>query len=89
MNVFLKHVALPALAPAAVVGLCFTPVQVFGCANLGLMALAVVFVSATAAFVTTAIGMRSRATDRDSSNWWLMSTLILVLPIVLLLGPLG
>ena len=89
MNVFLKHIALPAIAPAAVVGLYYTPVQVFGCANRGLMALAVVFVSATAAFVTTTIGMRSRATDRASSNWWLLSTLILVLPIVLLFGPLG
>ena len=40
-------------------------------------------------YVITTIGMRSRATDRASSNWWLLSTLILVLPVVLLFGPLG
>ena len=36
----LRHVALPALAPAALVGLFFTPVMLFGCVNRGLLALA-------------------------------------------------
>ena len=36
----LRHVALPAVAPAAIVGLYFTPVLLFGCVNRGLLALA-------------------------------------------------
>jgi len=35
----IRHIALPAVAPAAVTGLYFTPVAVFGCVNRGLMAL--------------------------------------------------
>lgn len=89
MNVFIRHVALPALAPAAVVGLYFTPVLLFGCVNRGLMALAVVLISAVAAFVTIGIGFRAKAQNDPSSSWWLLSTLILVLPLVLVLGPLG
>ncbi len=89
MRPLVRHVALPACAPAAVVGLYFTPVSVVGCLNRGLLALAVVLVSTAAALVTTAIGVRTRAVDPRSSSWWLVSTLILVLPLVLLVGPLG
>jgi hypothetical protein len=89
MHLFVKHVLFPALAPAAVVGLYFTPVEVFGCVNRGLMALGVVLVSSTAALVTTGIGVRGRTRDPASWNWWLLSTLILLLPIALVLGPLG
>jgi hypothetical protein len=89
MNPLIGHIFLPAIAPAAVIGLYFTPVEAFGCVNRGLMALAVVLVSTVAAFITVGIGLRMRALNPASSNWWLVSTLILVLPIALVLGPLG
>jgi hypothetical protein len=89
MRVFVRHIALPAVAPAAVIGLYFTPVLLFGCVNRGLMAMAVVLISAIAACVTSGIGVRARAQGRSSAQWWLLSTLILVVPIVLVLGPLG
>jgi choline-glycine betaine transporter len=89
MKVFVRHIALPAVAPAAVIGLYFTPVLLFGCVNRGLMALAVVLISAIAACVTSGVGVRARAQGRSSAQWWLLSTLILVVPIVLVLGPLG
>jgi len=84
-----KHIALPAAAPVAVIGLYFTPVLVFGCVNRGLLAVAIVLVSAIAACVTTGKGVRARAQGLPSANWWLLSTLILVMPIALVLGPLG
>jgi hypothetical protein len=83
-----RHVVLPAVAPAAVVGLYFTPVLLFGCVNRGLLALAVVLGSAIAALVTISIGLRARMQGRSSARW-LISTLILALPLVLVLGPLG
>lgn len=89
MTAFLKHIGLPAIAPAAVVALYFTPVHVFGCVNRGLMAVAVVLLSAVAALVTTRLAVRAKTQDHASSTWWLLSTLILILPIVLVLGPLG
>jgi hypothetical protein len=82
-------VLLPAIAPAAIVGLYFTPVSLVGCANRGLMALAVAFVAAAAAFTTVGIGIRATRRNDRSSGWWIISTLILALPLVLLLGPLG
>jgi hypothetical protein len=53
------------------------------------MALVVVLISTAAACVTAGIGLRAKAQERAASHWWLVSTLILVLPIVLVLGPLG
>ncbi len=88
MSIFLRHVVLPAIAPAAVVGLYFTPVLLFGCVNRGLLALAVVLLSAVGAFATVTIGLRAKAQGRPSARW-LVSTLILTLPLVLVLGPLG
>jgi len=89
MHAFVKHVALPALAPAAIVALYFTPVLLFGCVNRGLLAIAVVLGSALMAFVTASFGMRARIQGHPSANWWLLTTIILTLPLVLVLGPLG
>ena len=87
-STILKHAALPAIAPAAIVGLYFTPVLLFGCVNRGLLALAVVLLSAVAAFVTIGIGFHERARGRSSARW-LVSAIILTTPLVLILGPLG
>lgn len=85
-----RHLVLPAIAPAALVWLYFTPKTVFGCANRGYMALAVVLLAATAAVATTAKGIsKKRRGDTESANWWLLTTLILLLPIALLVNPLG
>jgi len=68
VEAILRHVALPAAAPAAVIGLYFTPVLLFGCVNRGLLAVAVVLVSAGAAFVTARIGLREQARGRSSGQ---------------------
>ena len=88
IEAFLRHVALPAVAPAAIISLYFTPVLLFGCVHRGLLALAVVLLSAGAAFVTVGIGLREQARGRSSARW-LISTAILTTPLVLVLGPLG
>jgi hypothetical protein len=84
----MRHVGLPALAPAAIVALYLTPVQTFGCFVRGLMAFRVVLASGVAAIVTSALALRARVRG-TTGTWWLLSTLILVLPIALVLGPLG
>ena len=84
----LRHVALPALAPAALVGLSFTPVMLFGCVNRGLLALAIALGSAVGAFVTLGIAFRLRA-RREPSGRWVLTAAILTLPLALLVGPLG
>lgn len=84
----LKHALLPALGPASIVGLYFTPVMVFGCVNRGLLALAVVLISIVAAIITMRNAMRRPPSD-PARALWLLSTAILLLPAALLLGPLG
>lgn len=89
-NNIIRHLLVPALAPAAIVALYLTPKHVFGCANRGLMALAVVIIALVAAIITTckALGQKKRG-DTGPANWWMISTVILLLPLFLLVGPLG
>jgi heme/copper-type cytochrome/quinol oxidase subunit 3 len=90
MRRVVRHVLLPSIAPLLLVALYFTPKSLFGCANRGLMALALVAVALVASGFTTARGVAaSRRGDREASNWWLATTLLLILPLVLLAGPLG
>ena len=89
MNVYVKHIALPAVAPALIVGLYFTPVALFGCANRGLIALSIVFISAVCAFVAIGLGFTARARRDPASRWWIISALIFTLPLALVAGPLG
>ncbi len=89
MTAWARRVGLPALAPAAIVALYFTPVETFGCVVRGLIAFGIAVAAGIAAIVTVLFALRARAQRNEPGTWWLLSTLILVLPIVLLLGPLG
>jgi len=85
-----RHLILPLIAPATLICLYFTPKTVFGCANRGYIALAVVFLAMVAAVPTAMKGAAAkRRGANDEANWWLVSTLILLSPAVLLVGPLG
>ncbi len=86
----IRHLLHPSLAPALLVGLYFTPKYVFGCANRGYLALAVVFIALGAAIATAikAIGEKKKG-NAEEAQWWIVSTLILVSPLFLLVGPLG
>jgi len=54
------------------------------------MALLVVFLAMIAAIPTAMKGAAAkRRGANDEANWWLVTTLILVSPLVLLVGPLG
>ena len=75
-----RHVVLPALAPAAFLLVASTPVEVLGCFNRGLTALAI----ATASMIGGLIfaikgGLGSRRGD-PQAHWWAISALILAIP---------
>ena len=85
----IRHLILPSIAPAGLIWLYFTPKTVFGCANRGYLALAVVFLAMIAAIATTMKGAAARRRgENEAANWWTVTTLILVSPLVLLVGPL-
>jgi heme/copper-type cytochrome/quinol oxidase subunit 3 len=90
MRRIVRHVVLPSTATLLLVALYLTPKDVFGCANRGLMAIAVVFVAlAAAGFAAVKGAAAHKRGDRESANWWMASTLLLVLPLALIAGPLG
>ena len=70
-------------------GLYFTPLSVIGCATRGLLALALVLLSAAGAFVAIGLSLRARRRNDASSDWWIATASILTVPLALVLGPLG
>lgn len=89
MSRILKHVVLPATATIAVVALYFTPVAMLGCVTRGLIALAVAGISLLVALVSVGVGLKKRIRGEKGSEWWIVTTVILMLPALLVLGPLG
>jgi hypothetical protein len=71
------------------VALYFTPVAIVGCVNRGIAALGVVFLSLIAGIVVAIIGVRAQRRKDGAAVWWLVSGCILLLPALLVLGPLG
>ncbi|HEX9204361.1 MAG TPA: hypothetical protein VF853_00390 [Candidatus Deferrimicrobiaceae bacterium] len=73
-----------------IIWLYFTPKYVFGCANRGFMALAVVSLGLVGAIATAIKSIKEKKRgETEAANWWIVTTLILVSPLVLLAGPLG
>lgn len=89
MRPVVKYVLLPCLGPLAIVGLYYTPVSVIGCVNRGLLALAVVFFSLIAGIVVGILGIRAKRRGEPGTHWRLVAMLILTVPALLVLGPLG
>ena len=87
---FIRHLLLPSSAPVVLVALYFTPKSVFGWSTRGYMALAVVILALIAACATAMKGITAKREGKtDATNGWIISTLILVSPLVLLAGLLG
>ena len=85
-----RHLLLPLFAPVALFGLYLTPKAVFGCANRGFMALGIVLLATIGAVATTWKGVSERRQGEiEAAYWWLLTTLVLLSPILLLFGPLG
>ena len=89
MNIYLKHIVFPAVAPILIIALYFTPVRFFGCSTRGLIAVCIVLVSAIGAFVTIGLAFSARRRNDPIASWWILSAVILTLPLALLVGPLG
>lgn len=89
MNIYLKHIVLPAVAPILIIALYFTPVMFFGCRIRGLIAICIVLISTIGAFVTIGRAFSARRRNDPIASWWIISAAIFTLPLALLVGPLG
>jgi hypothetical protein len=85
----LAHIALPLVALLALVSLYFTPGELVGYANRGTVALGVAVASAATAVFTGGRAARANRRGDRSATWWLTSTVVLLLPAVLFVWPLG
>ena len=85
----LTHVALPLVASLALVTLYFTPVELVGCTNRGFGALALAIGCAAGAVITGGRAAQANRKGDRSANWWLATTVVLLLPVLLLIWPLG
>ena len=79
------HLFGPAILPALFFGVAFTPVEVLGCFNRGLIAVLISLVSGLLALATSIRGAKRRLRGEPGAFWWLGSTLILVTPVIGLL----
>lgn len=75
-----RHIVLPALAPAAFFLVAATPIEVLGCFNRGLLALAVAMVSVIGGLIVAVKGALSRRRGDPNAHWWMLSALILAIP---------
>ncbi|MHC1741905.1 MAG: hypothetical protein AB9873_02615 [Syntrophobacteraceae bacterium] len=85
MTRFVRHVIIPGVAPVLFLAIALTPVAVFGCRARGLLALAVSLLSGLAAVGVALRGVRARLRGQEESPWWLVTTLLLTIPVVALL----
>ena len=85
MNRIVSHLLLPALLPVLFFVVAFTPVEVLGCRNRGLLALLIAGVSGAGALGAAVAGAKGRARRDPTAVWWTIRTLILTIPVVALI----
>jgi len=82
MNRFTRHIMMPAILPLIFFAVGLSPVEVLGCRTRGLLALAISFVSGLLALGAVFIGTKGRIQGNSNSVWWVISALILAIPVV-------
>jgi hypothetical protein len=86
MKRIVYHVIVPAVMPVLFLIVASTPVEVLGCFVRGLIALVIALISGLAALGAAIIGTKGGAKGRARHDrnriWWVISTLILVIPVI-------
>jgi hypothetical protein len=82
MKRIVYHLILPALMPVLFFVVASTPVEVLGCLVRGVIALLIALISGLAALGAAIVGARGRVRHDRNRIWWVMSTLILVIPVI-------
>jgi hypothetical protein len=84
-NRIFRHILLPAFAPVLFLVVVTTPVDVLGCRNRGLLAIAIAFLSVLAGLGSAVAGVRGKMQGDPAANWWATTALVLAIPAVLLI----
>ena len=82
MKRIVNHIIVPAMMTVLFFAVALTPVEVLGCFLRGLIAMLIALISGLAALVAVTIGAKGRVRHDKNSIWWVLSTLILVIPVI-------
>ena len=82
MNRFTRHIMLPVILPLLFFAVGLSPVDLLGCRNRGLLALAISFISGLLALGAAFMGIKGRTQNNSGSYWWVISALILAIPVI-------
>jgi hypothetical protein len=85
MKLFIYHIIIPAIMPAAFFVIASIPVELLGCRTRGLIALLIALLSGLAALSAAIIGLKGRMRGDVYAIWWVASSLILTLPVIALI----
>jgi uncharacterized membrane protein YjfL (UPF0719 family) len=77
----LKHILIPLLVTAAFLMVVATPVELLGCRNRGLLAVGIALAGGLAGLACAAKGLVDKIRNNPDSGRWMISTLILALPV--------
>ncbi len=77
-----RHLIFPAAMPVLFLIIALTPVEVLGCFVRGLIAMLIALISGLAALGAAVIGLKRRVCRDPNATWWVLSTLILVIPVI-------
>jgi hypothetical protein len=78
------HIIIPGALSLVFFVIALSPGQMLGCRNRGLLVLLISLICGISALGTAIIGTKGRIRGDSNSIWWVISTLILIVPIVAL-----
>jgi len=82
MKRIVNHIIIPAMMGVLFFAVALTPVEVLGCFLRGLTTLLIASISGLAALAAVMIGLKGRVRHDKNSIWWVLSTLILIIPVI-------
>jgi hypothetical protein len=85
MNLVIQRLILPAIVPGLFFAVAATPVEVLGCRIRGLVAVMIALVGALAGLGAAIRGVVGRRRGDPDTGWWVVSSLILALPAVIVI----
>lgn len=79
-----KHIIIPALAPAAFLSVAMLPVDLLGCRTRGLIAAVIALAGGVLGIVAAVKALQGKVRADAASPYWMLSALILAVPALLI-----
>ncbi|MDH4163983.1 MAG: hypothetical protein OEW15_15035 [Nitrospirota bacterium] len=80
-----RHIIYPLLTSALFFAIALSPVDLLGCKTRGLLAFVIAFGSGIGALYSVIKALKGRVKGDKDASWWIVSTLLLTIPVVALL----